>query len=122
MQERLHVDDPCETYAARLGIAAVAKADLTHLRLTASVGRQGPRYLLAGGFGVTRNNPPGFASSSIQSAPSGPCSTSRIRCPTLQRSAGAAPPLPSNVRRFSVIVAIPPISAEPLHCGNIAPL
>src|SRR4029077_4910092 len=73
-------------------------------------------------FGVTRYNPPGLASSIIQTAPSGPTATSRTRCPTGQRSAGVAPPLPSNVMRLSVKVAMPPISAEPCHCGNIAPL
>src|SRR6185436_15384666 len=73
-------------------------------------------------FGVTRNKPPGFLSSSIHTAPSGATSTSRMRCPTLQRSAGVAPPLPSNVMRFSVCDPMPPISAEPFHFGNIAPL
>ena len=42
--------------------------------------------------------------------------------PTLQRSAGVAPPLPSKVMRLSVCVAIPLIRAEPRHCGNIVPL
>jgi hypothetical protein len=37
-------------------------------------------------FGVTRNNPPELLSSSIQSAPSGPTSTSRMRWPTSQRA------------------------------------
>jgi len=72
--------------------------------------------------GITRNIAPGLASSSIQTAPSGATSTSRMRRPTSQRSAGAAPPLPSNVMRLSVCVAMPPINAEPRHCGNIAPL
>ena len=44
-------------------------------------------------LGVTRNTPPSLESSSIQSAPSGATSTSRIRWPTSQRSAGLAPPL-----------------------------
>src|SRR6476661_2228245 len=59
-------------------------------------------------FGVTRNRAPGLASSSIHSAPSGPTSTSRMRLPTLQRSAGLAPPLPSNVMRLSDWLPMPP--------------
>jgi hypothetical protein len=73
-------------------------------------------------FGVTRNSPPGLPFSSIHSAPSGPTSTSRMLWPTLQRSAGVAPPLPSKVMRLSDCVTIPLIKAEPRHCGNIAPL
>ena len=73
-------------------------------------------------FGITLNNPPALSSWMSHTAPSGATSTSRTRKPTLQRSAGVAPPLPSNVMRLSVWVSMPPTSAEPCHAGNIAPL
>ena len=59
-----------------------------------------------------------LASSSSHTAPSGATATSRMRWPTRHRSAGVAPPLPSKTTRVSVCDAIPPIRAEPFHCGK----
>ena len=73
-------------------------------------------------FGVTRKTPPVLESSSIQRAPSGASSISRMRWPTSQRSAGLAPPLPSKTMRLTDMVARPLTRAEPFHWGNIAPL
>ena len=60
--------------------------------------REGHR--LCAYFGVSRNRPPGLASSSNHSEPSGASSTSRMRLPMLQRLTAVAPPLLSTVTRM----------------------
>ena len=70
-------------------------------------------------LGVTWIRAPGLASSSIHSEPSGPCSTSRMRWPTSQRSAVLAPPWPSKMMRLSVLVPMPLMKPLPFHCGKV---
>jgi len=72
-------------------------------------------------FGVRWYRPPGLASSSIQSEPSGAYSISRTRLPMVQRWAAVAPPLPSNVTRTSAMGPKPLINALPSH-GKTLPL
>src|ERR1700733_9332636 len=71
-------------------------------------------------FGVKWYRPPGLASSSIQSEPSGASSISRTRLPMFQRCAAVAPPLPSNVTRTSAMEPKPLIKASPFH-GKTVP-
>src|SRR5580658_5633865 len=70
-------------------------------------------------LGVKWNRAPGFASSSAHNEPSGPSSTSRMRCPKLQRSAALAPPCPSKMMRLSDWVTKPVMKPLPSHSGNV---
>jgi glucose/arabinose dehydrogenase len=82
----------------------------------------GPNLTPAETWTTGHRTPYGLAFSMSHSAPSGPTATSRTPWPTLQRSAGAAPPFPSNVMRVSVLLPMPPMNAEPRQAGNMAPL
>src|SRR5690606_24225403 len=63
---------------------------------------------------------PRLQSSSTQIAPSGPCSTSRIRCPMAKRSASRARS-PSKTTRTSDCDESPPMNALPRQSGNSSP-
>ncbi len=73
-------------------------------------------------FGVTRYRPPVLESSSIHSAPSGPTSTVADPMTDIPALGRLGASLPSKVMRSKVLLPIPPMRADPFHCGNITPL
>src|SRR5690606_12547747 len=86
-----------------------------------------PRRLQRGGDQPSRGvsfssqpRPPRVPSSSSQIAPSGPCSTSRMRRFMSKRSASRADS-PSNATRTSDIDDMPPMKPSPLQSGNRSP-